>query len=282
MTDRRGWLGVVVLCACGHAGQRSDVPANAPASAASGLCVPGQSIGCAGVAGCSGYQVCAPDGRSFGACDCTTLPDPGGTRATSCPGGGCGLSFASGPDWSSSSGTASASGPPAFTVSILLGPAKNVCLNAAVPANCPSGAVLYGHGGSATRYWAGGQGIPSAHWIWRADVAPTAPAPFQTAIFEKTFILGDRPSGTIQISVDDFAQVFVNRVAVGSTGSVFYMGIAGRAQNVLTTMDLTPPLRAGSNTITVVAQNGPFACDSSSCPYAQDPAGVVFAGSFRW
>jgi len=33
------------------------------------LCVAGQSQACAGPLGCSGAQVCAADGMSFGACD---------------------------------------------------------------------------------------------------------------------------------------------------------------------------------------------------------------------
>ena len=86
----------------------------------------------------------------------------------------------------------------------------------------------------------------------------------------------------VQIAVDDFAQVFVNRASVGSTGSVVYEGVAGKAQNVPAVFDLTAALHAGSNTITVVAQNGPFACDSAQCPYSQDPAGVVFGGTLRW
>jgi hypothetical protein len=131
------------------------------------------------------------------------------------------------------------------------------------------------------RVWMGGQGLPGASWIWRADVTPEGPAPFQTAIFEKTFVLGDRPAGAIRIAADDFAQVFVNRVAVGSVGSVVFVGVASRAQNAPATLDLTPALHAGPNTITVVAQNGPFSCDSTACPYSQDPAGVVFAGGLR-
>src|SRR5262249_32906283 len=33
-------------------------------------CVPGQSVACTGPGSCAGYQVCAPDGKSFGACMC--------------------------------------------------------------------------------------------------------------------------------------------------------------------------------------------------------------------
>jgi len=167
-----------------------------------------------------------------------------------------------------------------------------VCGNEFVPENCPAGALLYAHAhprrviedsdGSPSQGWAGGRGIPDAYWIWRADVLPSAAAPFGVAILEKSFVLGAQPTGTMQIAVDDFAQVFVNRTSVGSTGSVVYVSVAGRAQNVPTVLDLTPALHAGSNTITVVAQNGPFACESPQCPYSQDPAGVVFGGTLRW
>jgi hypothetical protein len=136
--------------------------------------------------------------------------------------------------------------------------------------------------GSPPQGWAGGRAIPDAVWIWRADVLPSAAAPFGVAILEKSFVVGPRPTGTMQIAVDDFAQVFVNRASVGSTGSVVYEGVAGKAQNVPAVFDLTAALHAGSNTITVVAQNGPFACDSAQCPYSQDPAGVVFGGTLRW
>jgi hypothetical protein len=125
-------------------------------------------------------------------------------------------------------------------------------------------------------------GILDAGWIWRGDVQATAPAAFQTAIFEKTFTLGARPTGVIRVAVDDFARVFVNGVAVGATGSVDYVGEASRAQSSLAEMDLTPALHAGENTITVAARNGPFNCDSAACTYVQNPAGVVFAGTLRW
>jgi hypothetical protein len=38
--------------------------------------VPGTSQACAAVSGCTGAQVCAPDGRSFGACECAAAAPP--------------------------------------------------------------------------------------------------------------------------------------------------------------------------------------------------------------
>ncbi len=193
----------------------------------------------------------------------------------------CTLTFASGPEWASYAGVPSSSGALSDALGRRLGPAVDVCINAAVPSNCPSGALVYDRVRTRTG-WSGGASIPGAYWIWRADATPEAHAPLEVSVFEKTFTLGAQPTGTIQISVDDFAVVFVNHTAVGSVGSIFYVTSAWRAQNLLTTMDLTPVLRSGENSITIAAQNGPYACDSSDCSYAQDPAGVVFAGTFNW
>lgn len=40
-------------------------------------CVPGQSVACAGVAGCAGFQLCLPD-RTFAPCDCSAPRSDGG------------------------------------------------------------------------------------------------------------------------------------------------------------------------------------------------------------
>ena len=42
----------------------------APAPASSPACVPGSTQACVGPGGCSGGQVCRPEGTGFGACDC--------------------------------------------------------------------------------------------------------------------------------------------------------------------------------------------------------------------
>jgi hypothetical protein len=205
------------------------------------------------------------DGASPGPCD-----------------GSCLISFASGPDWSSFAGTLmpdDGSTNASYTESASLGPAKAVCQNASTPPNCPVGAVVYGLGGGG---WAAS--IPQAEWIWRADVVVTAPADLQIGVFEKTFELGVNPTGLIQIAADDFAQVFVNGIAVGSVGSITDIPPAGRAQSAPTTFDLTPALHTGTNKITVVGQNGPASflmgsCGAAGCSYSQNPAGVDFAGT---
>jgi hypothetical protein len=104
-------------------------------------------------------------------------------------------------------------------------------------------------------------------------------------VFEKSFLLGNHPTGTIRVATDDFAEVLVNGVSVGVTGSVQDSGAAGRAQSFPVTFDLSAALRSGSNLITIVGQNGPasFAgCGASGCTYAANPAGVVFSGTLRW
>jgi hypothetical protein len=50
----------------------SATPARSAAPPAPPGCVPGTSQACAAVSGCSGAQVCAADGRSFGACECAS------------------------------------------------------------------------------------------------------------------------------------------------------------------------------------------------------------------
>jgi hypothetical protein len=49
-------------------------PPAPPASAASVGCTPGVSIACVGAGGCKGGQSCAPDGKTFGPCDCGPSP----------------------------------------------------------------------------------------------------------------------------------------------------------------------------------------------------------------
>lgn len=212
-----------------------------------------------------------------GAPDVTEQPDVRPPCA-----GRCVLTFASGPDWASFAGESAPDAGDAHGAS--LGPARVVCAGPQSPVHCPttaSGVLVYGDIQGA---WGAGSSMPQAFWIWRGDVTPSAPADLQIGVFEQTFVLGAQPAGTLQIGADDSAAVFVNDVAVGTVGSVTNISIAGRDQNTATTFDLTSALRAGSNKITVVGQNGPsqYAGCSSPCTYAQNPAGVVFAGTLSW
>jgi hypothetical protein len=222
----------------------------------------------------------------------------GGRDATSPPGpdasaevdasmppcaGGCGLTFASGSDWASYAGTSASDGGLGSTLGPGLGAARAVCVTPNNPPNCPGGALIYG---SPSTPWAGGRAIPSAFWIWRGDVTTTQFADFQVAAFQKTFVVGVQPTGSIQVAVDDRAEVFVNGRVAGAVGSISDYAAAGQAENVLVTLDLTPVLSPGAVTLTVVAQNGPpsfgTGCNGTGCTYSQNPAGVVFAGTLGW
>jgi hypothetical protein len=194
------------------------------------------------------------------------------------------VTFASGPDWASYSSPWLSDGGLSVSVALGLGPARDVCIAMDDPPNCPAGALLYTH--TATPGWTAGAAIPQAFWIWRGDVEVNQSADYQVATFQKSFVVGAQPTGLIQVAADDMAQVFVNGIPVGSVGSITDVTVASYAQNNLTPLDLTFALAPGSVTVTVVAQNGPpsFAgfCGGVSCTYAQNMAGVVFAGTIQW
>lgn len=158
-----------------------------------------------------------------------------------------------------------------------LGPAREVCVTASIPANCRQNALVYTSAGSG---WSAAVPNSAAHWIWRGDVTVGDVADLKFAVFERTFALGPNPSGAIQVGADDFAEVLVNGSIVGAVWSVTDISLAVRSQSTLATFSLTPHLRPGNNTITVVGQNGPpsYASCAAACTYAQNPAGVVFAG----
>jgi hypothetical protein len=286
------WIGAIPVAigafgACGG----STTTVEQTQQAEGGL--PGEGTGDASVD--SPFVSVVPDGSSGGAdahdaTDTTPNSDDSAAAADSsdggatdapppCVPGSCVVSFTSGPGWLSYDGTLSSTGA-SFTLAQVLGPAVDVCLNAADPANCPSAALLYGYPG--TGHWTGGDTFPAASWIWRSDVAPASTAPGQVAIFVKTFMIGANATGSIQVAVDDYAAVFVNDVAIGSLGSTSDVSVAAPAHTTGTVLDLTPALQAGPNTVVVAAQNGPWGCSSTPCPYTQDPAGVVFQGAFRW
>src|ERR1700722_16889075 len=62
-----------------------------------------------------------------------------------------------------------------------LGTAALVCVTSSVPADCPSGAVVYQMG--ANSGWAADlSAYPGAFWIWRGDVTPSALGDLQFAV----------------------------------------------------------------------------------------------------
>jgi hypothetical protein len=210
----------------------------------------------------------APDAASGGldapsssdvASEAEDAPAPVDARTT--------LTFTSGTDWSwvTDGGTLSS---PAL-----------VCLDPGSPPVCPAGAVMYMPSGGADTWPVS---YPGASWIWRGDVALSSPADLQPAVFEKTFVLGAHPTGTISITADDFAQVVVNGAVVGSTGSTTDESASAAQFHSMTQMTLDAYLVAGKNTIRIEARNGPAAFTNglcSPCTYAGNPAGVLFGGT---
>jgi hypothetical protein len=153
-----------------------------------------------------------------------------------------------------------------------------------VPPNCPSDAVIYE---APTTPWSASRSLPNAFWIWRGDVTVGAAADLQLAAFVMNVTVGQKPTGTIRIAVDDLAVVFVNGARMGSTGSVTDYNTASRGQSTAAVIDLTPGLFPNySNTIEVVCQNGPASfgnvCELNGCTYGENPAGVAFTGSLQW
>jgi len=169
---------------------------------------------------------------------------------------------------------------PDGSIGTSLGLAQFVCASCQ-PSFCPSGATVFNH--PYCIWGANLSSIPGAAWTWRPGVTgSTTPADLQGAYFSKDFDLPGAPiSGTILVAVDDFAEVSINGTVVGSTGSITDIGLAAGAQSALKPFDLTPFLRAGLNTVTIRAQNGPasftgYRCNP--CDYSGNPAGVVFGG----
>lgn len=184
--------------------------------------------------------------------------------------------FASGPDWPSFDGDLSGSDGGSR------GPARLVCVSATVPSGCPAEALAYrGPGAPASGWTATSSLAPAARWIWRGDVAPDGLADLRFAVFERSFELGAGPVGQIQVAADDLVEVRVNGSTVGGCGSVTDTGPASACQTTGATLELTPWLHPGLNTLTVVGQNGPstFAgCPAPPCTYASNLAGVLFGG----
>lgn len=169
---------------------------------------------------------------------------------------------------------------PANPGSQLLGASQAVCLNAGSPTNCPADALLLGF--PASGWTTNISSIAGSLWISGPGISPSSPADLERFAFSRTFVLGPRPRGTISVAADDFAEVRVNGTSVGSIGSITSVSEAAAAQTSLTTFDLTPYLRTGANTITVIAQNGPASFGlqcNGSCTYSKNPSGVVFAGT---
>jgi hypothetical protein len=172
------------------------------------------------------------------------------------------------------------------TVTVASSPAwggQHVCLNSTSPLLCPADATQYGYpfaGWFAAR-------PPGANWIWLSGVTgATTGADLATASFSQTIVLNGAPSGTICLSADDYAELWVNGTLVGTVGSITNPALSAAAQNTCAPFNVTSYLRPGSNDITVNGQNGPksfspFAVTgcNTSCRYNENPAGVMFGGA---
>ena len=163
----------------------------------------------------------------------------------------------------------------------LIGNAQTVCLNASDPPTCPAGATVYGFPGG---WGADLSAIPGAAWIWAPGVnGSTSPIELVGYSFIKSFMLNGMPlGGSIMISADDFAQIFVNGHLVGTVGSLTDMILADQKVS-LTSFDISDSLQSGLNTIEIFGQNGIGAFgECEGCSYSQHPAGLVFGGSFSF
>ena len=124
-----------------------------------------------------------------------------------------------------------------------------------------------------------------AFWIWAPGITGDTPnASLAEYAFSRKFDLAGTPiSGSISVAVDDMAQVYVNGSLAGTTGSITNASVAFAAQSALKSFDITPFLVSGTNTIEVLAQNGPdsFAGVTNS-DYRQNTAGVVFGGTITF
>jgi hypothetical protein len=152
-----------------------------------------------------------------------------------------------------------------------MGDAKAVCLNSIAPTNCPTSATVYGY--PFVNWTADLSSIPSAKWIWAANVTgATTSAGNAEFTFQTEFYLCGAPrDGTIAVAADDHAEVLLNGVSVAhattpNSLSVFSVSASQLAQ--------------GINIIQITANNGPNPPDCTSDQYQCNPAGVVFGGAF--
>jgi hypothetical protein len=152
----------------------------------------------------------------------------------------------------------------------LPGAAQAVCLNASSPGSCPAGATLYGWPGAG--WGADLAPIAGAYWVWAPGIdAASSPANDDTYYFTREVTIPGTPvTGTFWVAADDGAQVLVNGTAAGTSGD----------QSSLTQLDISTLLVSGANSIVVRGTNGTIC--PSDCPYASNPAGVVFGGTITY
>lgn len=130
-------------------------------------------------------------------------------------------------------------------------------------------------------------GLPAtACPIWLPGFTSSTPSDLVGGYFSKTIVVPGLPTaGNVRVAVDDFVEVRVNGIFVGSKGSITDLSAAAAAQANLTSFDLTPYLVAGVNEITFRAQNGPYWFSGAGCHpcgFGNNPCGLFFGGSISY
>jgi alpha-L-rhamnosidase len=91
--------------------------------------------------------------------------------------------------------------------------------------------------------------VTGASWIWYPEGDPASSVPAGQRLFRRTFSLPAATGGTLVVTGDDTADVWVNGVPVGASRRVT------DSWKRATTVDVTAQLRAGTNTIAIAATN---------------------------
>lgn len=164
-----------------------------------------------------------------------------------------------------------------------LGKAQYVCVSQTSPAQCPAGALNYGWG---ENYWTARIDAcdGKSRWIWAPGITgASSPAELTEFYFVNRVSVPKRPSSAqVIVAADNQAEVIINDVAVGATGSITDVDLAWASQHKPATIDIGKALVTGMNTITLRAANGSGTfTDCTNCTYQQNPAGVVFCIDLR-
>lgn len=178
------------------------------------------------------------------------------------------------------------------------GSAEVVCLNSSYPStgaysttgadgHCPTAAPInavdFGFN-SGSAWTLDLSPIPSAYFIWAGGVDGSTPTTTDSTVYFSTTVSVNglvSSDPTFYLAADNFAQVFVNGVAVQDVhGNPVAVGSASSGSDTSafnTLSSFTVPAAdfpTGTNTITIEAANAPPV--SSTTPYSSNPAGVVF------
>ena len=185
-------------------------------------------------------------------------PDPGTVGS---------VSFHSDLSWSAFSASPF---PPSSATSV--GMALGVCHSPAVP--CSTGDLEVGN--NAGQWPVDTSSIPFAKWIWLPGITGQTPAANVNAWFEKVINVPGTPTGgSVQVAVDDGAEIYVNGTSIGRAGILDGDPIGFDS---LVTRSIPPGILVeGNNVITVRGLNGTTPGD-----YNTNPAAVIFSGTINF